>query len=162
KEFDVHDYHKVMLDPPFIEYRPLTYRTQTDPNAPKPLPPTGRQQESLRQTVDTAFREELAKSKYFKVVDEPGPDVLAVKGNLLDVVTFNTKGETEPLTVPVAGEAILVLELYDSLSNAIMVRASDRVAAKRDAETETEEQAVRATATAWAATFRDRLDAAAS
>jgi hypothetical protein len=163
KQFDVHDYHKVMLVPPFIEYRPLM-RAQSDPNAAKPLPPSKRQQEALQQTVNAAFREELAKSKYFKLVDEAGPDVLTVRGDLVDVVSYvaTNSSPTDALTVPVAGEAILVIELYDSSSNAIMVRASDRVAAKREADNETADQVVRATATAWARTFRERLDEAAS
>jgi len=165
KEFDIHEYHKVKFAPSFIEYRPLKYRAETDPNAPKALTPTKRQQESLEQTVNAAFREELAKSKYFQLVDESGADVLTVRGDLLDVVSYvpaNAGGENEALTLPVAGEAILVLELYDSRSNAIMVRASERITAKRVAETETADDAVRATARAWAATLRERLDAAAS
>jgi len=42
-----------------------------------------------------------------------------------------------------------------------MVRASDRVAAKREAEGETADQVVHATATTWARIFRERLDEAA-
>ncbi|HVN86762.1 MAG TPA: hypothetical protein VMW17_18170, partial [Candidatus Binatia bacterium] len=103
-------------------------------------------------------------SKYFKLVDEPGPDVLTVRGDLVDVVSYVTPNTnpTDAVTVPVAGEAILVIELYDSISNSIMVRASDRVAAKREAEGETADQVVHATATTWARIFRERLDEAAS
>jgi len=163
KQFDIHDYHKVMLAPPFIQYRPLM-RPQNDANAPKPLAPSKPQQEALQTTVNAAFREELAKSKYFKLVDEPGPDVLTVRGDLVDVVSYVTPNTnpTDAVTVPVAGEAILVIELYDSISNSIMVRASDRVAAKREAEGETADQVVHATATTWARIFRERLDEAAS
>ncbi|HTO57707.1 MAG TPA: DUF3313 family protein, partial [Pseudomonadales bacterium] len=132
--------------------------------APSPLLPSKQQQDALRQTVNAAFREELAKSKYFKLVDEPGADVLTVRGDLVDVVSYLTPNAspTDSITVPVAGEAILVIELYDSSSNAIMVRASSPVTAKREADGETADQVVHATATAWARTFRERLDNAAS
>jgi hypothetical protein len=160
KEFNVHDYHEVMLAPTFIEYRP--YRRQNDPNAPQRLPPTSTQQETLKRIVNAAFREELAKSKYFKLVDEPGDDVLTVRGDLVDVVPYANVNDPTALTVPVAGEAILVIQLYDSTSNAIMVRASDHVAAKREVDSETADETVRATATTWARIFRERLDDAAS
>ena len=59
-----------------------------------------------------------------------------VRGDLLDVVSYvpeNASGKDDQLTVPNVGTAILVLELHDSVSNAIMVRASDHVVAKHDA-----------------------------
>ena len=76
---------------------------------------------------------------------------LTVRSDLVDVVSYvtaNGSGGGEASTVPAAGEAILVIELCASSSNAIMVRASDHVAAQRDAAAEAVDDAVRATATA--------------
>ncbi len=136
-----------------------------DADGPKPAPVTTRQKESLQGIVDAAFREELAKSRFFTLTNAPGSDVLTVRGDLLDVVSYvpeNAAGKDDQLTVPNVGEAILVLELHDSTSNAIMVRASDHVVAKHDADMATADEAVRATVQAWARLLRERLDAAAS
>ena len=165
KGFDARSYHKVMFAPSIIEYRSLKHGAATDPNALPASPLTPRQMESLQDIFDTAFREELAKSRYFTLTTQPGSDVLKVRGNLRDIVSYvpaNASGKDDPLTVPEVGEAILVLELFDSVTPVIMVRASDHVVAKHDDDTMTAEQAVRASAQAWAKTFRERLDAAAS
>ncbi len=165
KQFDVRSYHKVMFAPPIIHYQPQTSIAQPDATGPKPATVTTRQKESLQDIVDAAFREELAKSRSFTLTDAPGRDVLTVRGALLHVVSYvpeNASGEEDQLTVPNVGEAILVLELRDSTTRAIMVRASDHVVAKHDADTLTADQAVRATVQAWARLLRERLDAAAS
>ena len=162
KYFDVRSYNKVIFAPPHIEYRPVM---KGDASASKASPLTKRQKESLNEIVTTAFKEELSKSKYFKLTDEPGLDVLTIRGDLVDVVSFvpaNASGKNDPLTVPEVGEANLVLELYDSSSDAIMVRASEHVVAKHEADTKTAADAVKATATQWATILRERLDAAAS
>ena len=164
KQFDVSSYHKVMFAPSFIQYRPLKV-AQADARAPEPAPLTTRQKESLQEIVDATFREELAKSRSFTLTSAPGPDVLMVRGNLLDVVSYvpeNASGKDDQLTIPNVGAAILVLELHDSITSAIMVRASDHVVAKHGADTATADQAVRASVQAWARLLRERLDAAAS
>ncbi len=91
KFFDVRSYHKVMFAPSFIAYRPLTQAAQTHANAPTASPLTPRQMESLRDIVDTTFREELAKSRYFTLTTVPGPDVLTVQGNLVNIVSLPTR-----------------------------------------------------------------------
>jgi len=162
KYFDVRSYNKIIFAPPHIEYRPVL---KGDASAQQASPLTKRQKESLNEIVTAAFKEELAKSKYFKLTDEPGLDVLTIRGNLVDVVSFvpaNASGKNDPLTVPEVGEANLVLELYDSSSDAIMVRATEHVVAKHEPDTKTAADAVKATALQWATILRERLDAAAS
>jgi len=165
KYFDVRSYHKVIFLPPTVQYRPLLQAAQTDAKTLKASPLTKRQKESLLEILNTAFRDELKKSQYFKLTDEPDLDVLTLRGSLVDVVSFvppNASGKNDPLTVPAVGEATLVLELYDSTSDAIMVRASEHVVSKHEADTKTAAEAVQATAKAWATILRERLDAAAS
>ena len=76
----------------------------------------------------------------------------------------SASGRNDLLAVADIGEATLNMELYDSLSDSIMVRALERVAAKHDAGTPptTAADAVQRTATQWASILRERLDAAAS
>jgi len=165
KYFDVRSYHKVIFLPPTVQYRPLLQAAQTDAKTLKASPLTKRQKDSLLEILNTAFRDELKKSQYFKLTDEPDLDVLTLRGSLVDVVSFvppNASGKNDPLTVPAVGEATLVLELYDSTSDAIMVRASEHVVSKHEADTKTAAEAVQATAKAWATILRERLDAAAS
>jgi len=92
---------------------------------------TEAQRERLLATVREAFLKELGKSTRFTLVDEPGPDVLMIRGALLDVVSFvppDTAGRSEVFLSSV-GEATLVLEVRDSITHAIFARAADRDAA---------------------------------
>ena len=86
--------------------------------------------------ISDAFREEIAASKVYEVVDQPGPDVLLVVGGLLDVVSRvppESIGRSE-IFIDRVGEATLVLEVRDSESNQIFARAVDRRAAERTGE----------------------------
>ena len=86
KYFDVRSYHKVIFLPPTVQYRPLLQAAQTDAKTLKASPLTKRQKESLLEILNTAFRDELKKSQYFKLTDEPDLDVLTLRGSLVDVV----------------------------------------------------------------------------
>jgi hypothetical protein len=164
KYFDVRSYKKIMFKAPHIEYRPVMKGSGGD-SAGFPL--NQRQKDSLFEIVNKAFQSELAKSTKFTLTTEPGPDVLIIRGDLLDVVSFvppAASGKGDLLSVADIGEATLNMELYDSISDAIMVRALERVSAKHDAGTPptTAADAVQRTATQWATVLRERLDAAAS
>ena len=49
---------------------------------------TPARKERFRKVFAEKFREELAKTTRFAVVSEPGPDVLLIKGGLIDVVSY--------------------------------------------------------------------------
>jgi hypothetical protein len=164
KYFEVRSYTKIIFKAPHIEYRPVM-KGSGDDSASFPL--NQRQKDSLFEIVNKAFQSELAKSTKFKLTTEPGPDVLIIRGDLLDVVSFvppAESGKGELLSVADIGEATLNMELYDSISDAIVVRALERVTAKHDAGAPptTAADAVQRTATQWATILRERLDAAAS
>jgi hypothetical protein len=152
--FDVRTYSKMLLEAPEIEYG-----AQSEPLS-------GEQQQWLKQTVDAAFRDELATSKYFKPAKGTGPDVLLVKVQLNDVVSFAKPGAPVDQTRALAdvGEATLVLELFDSQSKTITARATARVKAERTPEdlaaaSQTDNRAVvERAARSWAQRVRERLD----
>ena len=102
----------------------------------------------LVDTVSEVFAEELQKSKYFTITEEPGPDALVITGGLHDIVSQvppESVGRSE-IWLSSLGEATLVLELRDSLSNEVIYRAVERRAIERPAN-----QMIRAnTATTWA------------
>ncbi len=123
-------------------------------------------QQKLIDTVSQIFEEELAKSKHFTVVEAPGPDVMILRGGLLDIISrvppdLIGRGEIYLSSV---GEATLVLELLDSLSGETIYRGIERRAARNagvdmmPSNTVTTWAEVRRWARRWAAKLRDGLD----
>lgn len=152
--FDVRTYSKMLIESPVIEYG-----TSGQPVAPD-------RREWLHGIVEAAFRDELAKSAHFRPATSPADDVLLVRIHLTDVVSYG--GAADPnLALADVGEATLVLELYDSMSKTITVRATARVKAERSpddarAATMQTDQIVERAARDWAQRIRERLDAIAS
>ena len=52
--------------------------------------------QKLIDTVSDIFEEEIAKSKHFTVVEEPGPDTLIIRGGLLDIISKVLPAELRP------------------------------------------------------------------
>lgn len=164
---DISQYSKIMLQAVGIEYRPggesgrLSYtRSRADH-----FEITDAQKERLKSEVQEAFVNELGASEHFTIVDEPGPDVLLIRGALLDVVSYvppEPIGRGE-IFLSSVGEATLVLEIRDSTSEAIIARAVDRRAAEdamgfsRSSRVENISE-VRRLAKTWARLLRERLD----
>ena len=120
----------------------------------------------LVDTVTEVFTEELQKSEHFTVTDEPGPDALIIVGGLHDIVSQvppQDVGRSE-VWLRSVGEATLVIELRDSLSNEVVYRAVERRAAENPgnqmirANTATTWAEVRRWARRWAVRLREGLD----
>ena len=125
---------------------------------------SGRQR--LIDTVSEVFTEELQKSKHFTVTDEAGPDALIITGALHDIVSQvppEDVGRSE-IWLRSMGEATLVIELRDSLSNEVIYRAVERRAVENvgnqmiRANTATSWAEVRRWARRWAVRLREGLD----
>ena len=132
---DLSGYTKIKLESAGVEYRPggEAGRTWKSRSQGGPYEVTEKQKERFEQTVREAFREELAKSERFSIVDEAGPDVLLVRGALLDVVSYvppDAISGRVSVFLSSVGEATLVIEIRDSITNAILARAIDRGAAE--------------------------------
>jgi len=165
---DLSGYSKIMLQGAGIEYRPggNSGRSYVSRSRGGPYEVTPRQKERMLEIVGEEFLEELSKSQRFTIVDEAGPDVLMVRGALLDVVSF-VPDDRGPSNVDIylssVGEATLVLEIRDSISEAILVRAIDRRAAEDasgmfEANRVTNAAEVRRLVTRWARALRTSLD----
>lgn len=120
----------------------------------------------LVDTVTEVFEEELQRSKHFTMTDEPGPDALIIVGGLHDIVSQvppEDVGRSE-VWIRSVGEATLVIELRDSLSNEVVYRAVERRAAGDRgnqmirANTATTWAEVRRWARRWAVRLREGLD----
>ena len=167
-DVDLSPYSKIMLQGVGIEYRPggETGRSMSARSSSAHFEVTEAQKDKFETLMRDTFLDELGKSEHFTIVSEPGPDVLLVRGALLDVVSYvppETVGRSD-IYLSRVGEATLVLELRDSITEAILARAVDRRAAERVGGTMmpsnrvTNATEVRRMARAWAKLLRERLD----
>jgi len=135
-DLDLTGINKIMLLGAGVEYRPV----DGPYSGKKGIGSTGRSSNTsefqlhpdtkalFEEEITGAFVEELGLSEVFEVVEEPGPDVLLVRGGLLDVVSRvppESVGRSRVFLDSV-GEATLVLEIRDSVSYTVLVRAVDR------------------------------------
>jgi len=135
-DLDLRGITKIMLLGAGVEYRPVdgpysgrrgvgSARRSSNTSEFQLHPET---QALFEEEITGAFLEELAASEVFEIVEEPGPDVLLVHGGLLDVVSRvppENVGRSRVFLDSV-GEATLVLEVRDSVSLTVLVRAVDR------------------------------------
>ena len=167
---DLSQYSKIMLQGAGIEYRPGGESPSSFSSRSRggPYEVTEEHKQRLRALVVSVFLEELSESEHFTLVEEAGPDVLLVRGALLDVVSWVPE---EPIGrgavfISKVGEATLVLELRDSITEAVLVRAVDRRAAEGDgfaggmskSNRVTNQAEVKRVVRYWAQLLRDRLD----
>jgi hypothetical protein len=128
---DFRQYTKLMIDPTEVafqkdwqkrinDYRRLSDRVD-DEQAQKILT-------AARANFDDVFVEEFTKAGY-TIVKEPASDVLRISTAVINLYInapdTMSAGRTYSFTAE-AGEATLVLEVRDSLTNALMGRALDR------------------------------------
>lgn len=133
-DFDLSGYTKILPLGAGVEYRPVENkgRSAMARSQGGPYFINDKARERFETRVGDIFEEELAKTKGFSVVTEPGPDVLIIRGGLLDVISFVP---TEPtggsfVYLNSVAHATLVLELRDSQTNTILARSVDRRAAE--------------------------------
>ena len=119
----------------------------------------------LKEVVGETFREELSRSRHFTQATERGPDVLIVEGALLDVVSTVPPQQAGRGNIYLSrvGEATLVIQLRDSMTNTVIARGIERRAAgqttgmvRNNAASSWAE--VRRLARRWAAVLREALD----
>lgn len=129
-------FDKVALAPLELEFRPvepLAGVAGTFPNRTE-FPVTDRDRERLARTFDEVFREELAGSTRFTLVDAAGPGTLVVKPALRDIVSRMPPEEPvgrSDVFLDSVGEATLVVDLVDGTSGATLGTATDRRRAER-------------------------------
>lgn len=167
-DIDVQRYTKILPVRAEFEFRAVRGSSTSSRNSSKSeFPISEKDQEKMVDVVSEVFMEELAKSKRFTLTEEPGPDVLILRGALLDIVSRvppQRAGRTDVYLSSV-GEATLVLELMDSQSMETLVRAAERRAAEQPGQRATWSSPVttwnevRRLARRWAVKLREGLDA---
>jgi hypothetical protein len=159
-------YQKVMLDP--VE---VSFHKDWDPRRQGPTRLESADPQAIRkglaQLAHEVVEKELAAGGY-PLVTEPGPDVLRVRAEIVDL--YINAPETNSATptrtyVLDAGEMTLVAQLYDSETNALLARAVDRARGQdigrfQIANRVTNTAEARRVLTKWARMLRDALDRA--
>lgn len=160
---DLSSYRKVRLEGAGIEFQLISGGARS-----RSFPVTEAQEARLLEILADAFRQELARSERFQLVEDKGPDVLTLWGGLIDVISFvpPERAARGDVFLRSVGEATLVIELRDSLSHATLARVMDRRAANRTgpampSNPVTNWAEVRNVAGRWATLVRTRLDASA-
>ena len=82
---------------------------------------------AAQTNFDEIFRDAFRKAGY-EVVTSPGPDVLRVNSAILDLMVNAPLGGTTGQTtwIITAGQAALIVEVRDSVTNALLGRVADR------------------------------------
>ena len=126
--FDLTGYSKVMVVGAGIQYRPVkdVKGTSMRSNASE-FPVSDRGKEMLEQIISEEFEKAFEGLERYELVEEDGADVLLVRGAFLDVVSRvppDGPGRTDYYLSSV-GQASFMLEMLDSDSGAVLIRAVD-------------------------------------
>lgn len=122
--------------------------------------------ERLVKETSEIFAEELANSTRFEVTDARADDAIIIRGALHDIVS-NVPPEMigrGDVFLSSVGEASIVIEVVDSLSNKVIFRGAERRSAGRTggqairASSVTTWAEVRRLLSRWAVTVREGLD----
>jgi hypothetical protein len=124
-----------------------------------------RRRDQFEKIVKESFAKAFAKSKYYTLATEPGPDTLILLGAVHDIVSHvPPERGRETAFVSEIGEATIVLELRDSQTNEVLARAAERRTIEPTsggvrASPVASASEVRKTAALWGSKLRDQLDA---
>ncbi len=130
--FSLEGYHKVILESAGIQFRPVTRPAANGKRtAATEFPLSAGQKAELQRLIREEFEKALERLT-LDVVTEPGPDVLRVRGMILDVVSRVPPEGTEAARyfLDSVGQATFVVELIDSQTSTVLVRALDTRAAR--------------------------------
>ncbi len=166
-DIDFSKYNKIIPGGAFLEFRAVKEMSKTRAmSSSSEFYIDDKNKERLREETTTIFREEMAKSTRFTMVEEPGPDVLIISGGLHDIVSNVPPEPMGPSNIYLTsvGEMSLILEAADSRSNEVIFRAVERRAAESQSgqmgrsTTVTNWADVRRLLRLWATTLREGLD----
>ncbi len=149
-EVDFSQYNKVMPGGAQFEFRAVSKtagRTSMSRGSRREFWISDANRDKLVDMVSGVFNEELSKAQGWEVAEEVGPDVLILRGALLDIVSFvppEMTGRSE-IYLSSVGEATLVIEAIDSMSGEVVFRALDR----RSMESSGNELIRASTVTTW-------------
>jgi hypothetical protein len=165
---DLTGYTKLMIGPTTVAYKKLDPVSDIQARSETRFPVQEENKARFEQILKEEFTEELEKLERYDIVTAPGPDVLLLVGGVIDVVSFippdleSARFGRGGVYLESVGSAVLVVELRDSLSGEVLVRAADGRAAESpfafEANSVTVWSEVRRLAQYWANLLVDRLN----
>jgi hypothetical protein len=162
-EIDLSRYDAVMFEDAGISYRGVKNYNRTDRSAHE-FPLNDGQKAQLEKAVREAFESEFGKFEHFVVTDRPSRKTLKVVLTLIDVVS---RVPPEPLGrssiyIKDLGEATMVVEVFDSFTDEILARVTDKKKVEQarviESNPATNLQEVRRSARRWGSTIRRIMD----
>ena len=164
---DVSRYSKILPGPAQFHYRdvPPVSRTTARRSSQQDFPIEENSRARLEELTPEIFREEVAKSEHFTIVDEAGRDTLFIYGALYDIVSHvppDYVGRSD-IYISSVGQATLVIQIEDSMSREVLGRIVERRAAEpafgaQISSTVTNLAEVRRLIRRWGTVFRNGLD----
>ena len=132
-DFDLDGYTKLQILGAGLHYRPVKKTSRAGASRTNEFPLDDTQKARLEKIVSEEFNKALSAQQRYQIVDSAGPDVLQLRGALLDVVSRippDQPGRSD-FYLDTVGEATLLVELADSQSGTTLVRILDRRAARQ-------------------------------
>ncbi len=170
-DWDLQHYTAVMIDPVTVAYKSDPGNRRRDPGvgiSSQNFALSDTQMENFKSMFQQAVEDALTDDDGYRIVETPGPDVLRVTAELMDLiiaVPTQESGVNVDRFARSAGAVTLILEVYDSQSGEIIARAADRrdpSASGSGGMVRVSPQAVRADMRrlfeSWAEVLRNRLD----
>lgn len=162
-EIDLSQYDAIMFENAGIQYRPTKNYRRNDRSA-NAFPLSERQRSRLEKAVRSGFTSEFEKFEHYDVTTKAGSGTLKAVIGLTDVVS-KVPPETASRSsyyLSDLGQAVLVMELRDSVTNEVLARVVDgkrvepMMAQESNPVTNTSE--VKRSVRQWGAIIRKRLD----
>ncbi len=170
-DWDLQHYTAMMIDPVTVAYKTDPGNRRSDPgglSTSQNFALSDAQMENFKSFFQEAVEDALTDGDAYRIVENPGPDVLRITAELMDLiiaVPTQESGGNVNRVARSAGAVTLVLEVYDSQSGEIIARAADRrdpSASGSGGMVRVSPQAVRADMRRlfgdWAEILRTRLD----
>jgi len=132
KDLNLDAYSKFMVVGAGLQFRPVRSTSRSSVRRSNAFPLSPEQQAKLATIVNEEFSKALTKVTELELVDEPGPDVLMVRGGIIDIVSRvppERPGRSE-VYLDSVGQATFVVELIDSETSAVLVRGIETRAAE--------------------------------
>lgn len=161
---DLTPYRRILLDPVQVEFKKEWTRDFRNVSSSE----RERIRRSLSEETHKVFVRELQEKGGYAIVDAPAPDVLRVTPAIVELYInapdVMSTGRSRTYAVS-AGEMMLLAELRDSESGAVLARVADRERARESAFLQWSTRATNAAEARqilgkWAGVLREALDAA--
>lgn len=122
----IQNYTAVVVDPFMVSYAMASDVGDAGPAQVRTLDPEA--EARLTSTLRDAFIQEMKRSRYFRLVEAPGPEVLRVQGWIYELV-IDEPYRGDPRNFPLCfGTMNLILAVRDSLTAQALARVSHRIA----------------------------------